>query len=126
MSRARFVDLGEDLVDRAALAGCGKRSIIFVSDLLDWPGEIEREDYDEVAGGYPDTEILGWEEWGWLGATGARRALAMALTGMMLDGEITRERAEELPQAAQRTAPTCSVTTASPRPTVSAAISMTR
>ena len=45
---------------------------------------------------YPDNEILGWEEWGWLGATGARKALAMALTGMMLDGEITRERAEEL------------------------------
>jgi hypothetical protein len=45
---------------------------------------------------YPDTELLGWEEWGWLGATGARKALAMALTGMMLDGEITRERAMEL------------------------------
>ena len=45
---------------------------------------------------YPDTEVLGWEEWGWLGATGARKALAMALTAMMLDGEITRERAMEL------------------------------
>ena len=45
---------------------------------------------------YPDTEELGWEEWGWLGATGARRALAMALTAMMLDGDITRDRALEL------------------------------
>lgn len=45
---------------------------------------------------YPDTAELGWEEWGWLGATGARKALAMALTGMMLDGEITRDRAMEL------------------------------
>ena len=45
---------------------------------------------------YPDNELLGWEEWGWLGATGARKALAMALTGMMLDREITRDRAMEL------------------------------
>jgi predicted TIM-barrel fold metal-dependent hydrolase len=45
---------------------------------------------------YPDTPELGWEEWGWLGATGARKALAMALTAMMQDGDITRERAEEV------------------------------
>lgn len=45
---------------------------------------------------YPDTPELGWEEWGWLGATGARKALAMALTAMMLDGDITRDRAMEL------------------------------
>jgi len=45
---------------------------------------------------YPDTAELGWEEWGWLGATGARKALAMALTAMMLDGDISRERAHEL------------------------------
>lgn len=45
---------------------------------------------------YPDNPELGWEEWGWLGATGARKALAMALTGMMLDGDISRDRAMEL------------------------------
>ena len=45
---------------------------------------------------YPDNDELGWEEWGWLGATGARKALAMALTGMMLDGDISRDRAMEL------------------------------
>lgn len=45
---------------------------------------------------YKDSDLVGWEEWGWLGATAARRALGMALTGMMRDGEITRERAEEI------------------------------
>lgn len=45
---------------------------------------------------YPDTPEIGWEEWGWLGATGARKALAMALTGMMRDGEITLEAAEKM------------------------------
>lgn len=39
---------------------------------------------------------IGWEEVGWLSATTGRQALALALTGMMNDGEITRERAVEL------------------------------
>ena len=38
----------------------------------------------------------GWEEGAYLGATTARRALALALTGMMRDGEIDRARAEAL------------------------------
>ena len=38
----------------------------------------------------------GWEQVAWVGTTTTRRALAMALTGMMRDGEITRARAEEL------------------------------
>jgi len=38
----------------------------------------------------------GWEEGVWLGTTTARRALALALTGMMQDGEIDRPRAEAL------------------------------
>ena len=37
-----------------------------------------------------------WPELAWLSNTTARQALAMALTGMMNDGEITRERALEL------------------------------
>jgi uncharacterized protein len=32
----------------------------------------------------------------WVGSTTARRALTIALTGMLRDGEITRERAEAL------------------------------
>jgi predicted TIM-barrel fold metal-dependent hydrolase len=38
----------------------------------------------------------GWEQVAWVGSTTARRALAMALTGMLRDGEIDRARAEQL------------------------------
>jgi predicted TIM-barrel fold metal-dependent hydrolase len=38
----------------------------------------------------------GWEQVAWVGSTTARRALAIALTGMMRDGEITRDRAQAL------------------------------
>ena len=34
----------------------------------------------------------GWERVAWVGTTTARRGLAIALTGMMRDGEITRAR----------------------------------
>jgi predicted TIM-barrel fold metal-dependent hydrolase len=45
---------------------------------------------------YKDSEVVGWEEWGWLGSTAGRKAIAIALTGMLRDGEITRERALEI------------------------------
>lgn len=45
---------------------------------------------------YADTDVVDWEEWGWLGATAGRRALAIALTGMLRDGDVTRARAEEI------------------------------
>ena len=56
---------------------------------------------------YPDKVLFGtdafafgpavdWGELAWLSNTTARQALALALTGMMNDGEITRERAGEL------------------------------
>jgi len=56
---------------------------------------------------YPDKILFGtdafsfgpevdWPEVAWLSNTTARQALALALTGMMNDGEITRERASEL------------------------------
>jgi predicted TIM-barrel fold metal-dependent hydrolase len=38
----------------------------------------------------------GWEQVAWVGSNTARRALAIALTGMMRDGEIGRERAHAL------------------------------
>ena len=44
----------------------------------------------------PGTPEINWEENGYVAATTARQALALALTGMMQDGEITRERAREL------------------------------
>jgi predicted TIM-barrel fold metal-dependent hydrolase len=56
---------------------------------------------------YPDRILFGtdafsfgpavdWGEVAWLSNTSARQALTLALTGMMNDGEITRERAVEL------------------------------
>jgi len=56
---------------------------------------------------YPDKVLFGtdafsfgpevdWGETAWLSNTTARQALALALTGMMNDGEISRERAVEL------------------------------
>jgi hypothetical protein len=38
----------------------------------------------------------GWEQVAWVGSMTARRALAIALTGMLRDGEIDRERAQAL------------------------------
>lgn len=39
---------------------------------------------------------IGWEEIAWTTNASSRRALAIALTGMMEDGEITRPRASEI------------------------------
>ena len=44
----------------------------------------------------------GWEQAAWVGATTARRAMAMALTAMVRDGEVTRARAEELARMVMR------------------------
>ena len=48
------------------------------------------------------TPEVGWEDSGWLAVKTGQQALAMALTGMMNDGEITRERALELAQMVMR------------------------
>lgn len=45
---------------------------------------------------YPYSDQLGWEESGWIAARTGREALALALTGMVRDGEISRDRAIEL------------------------------
>ncbi len=45
---------------------------------------------------YPNTPEIDWEVIGWQTTQSGREALAMALTGMMQDGEITRERALEI------------------------------
>jgi predicted TIM-barrel fold metal-dependent hydrolase len=42
------------------------------------------------------TPVISWEESGWLSARTARDALALALSGMVRDGEITRDRAVQL------------------------------
>ena len=45
---------------------------------------------------YPYSDEMGWEESGWLAARRGREALALALTAMMRDGEISHDRALEL------------------------------
>jgi uncharacterized protein len=45
---------------------------------------------------YPNTPEINWEEIGWQTSQSGREALAIALTGMIQDGEISRERALEL------------------------------
>jgi hypothetical protein len=45
---------------------------------------------------------IGWEEVGWLSNKTGREALALALSGMLRDGEITRARASELARMAMR------------------------
>jgi len=51
---------------------------------------------------YPYSAEMGWEESGWLAARRGREALGMALTAMMRDGEISRDRALELARLALR------------------------
>jgi predicted TIM-barrel fold metal-dependent hydrolase len=51
---------------------------------------------------YPFSEEMGWEEAGWVAATTGREALGLALTEMMHDGEITRERAMEIARMVMR------------------------
>jgi predicted TIM-barrel fold metal-dependent hydrolase len=60
---------------------------------------------EKVLFGTDAFEISGevsWTDHAWLTATSARQALALALTGMINDGEITRERALELARMVMR------------------------
>ena len=46
--------------------------------------------------GYALSDAEGWEETTWIASRNARQALALALTGMVDDGEITRARAASI------------------------------
>lgn len=48
------------------------------------------------------TPEVSWEELGWLTTRSSRQALALALTGMMQDGQISRKRAIELARMVMR------------------------
>ena len=50
----------------------------------------------------PNTDETSWEETGWIASQNAREALAIALGGMVRDGEITRARASEIGRLALR------------------------
>ena len=45
---------------------------------------------------YPYSDQLGWEQSGWVASDTGRQALGLALTEMMNDGELTRDRAVEI------------------------------
>jgi len=45
---------------------------------------------------YPFSPEVGWEEAGWIATNTGREALGLALSGMLRDNEITRDRAVEL------------------------------
>ncbi|MCA1630446.1 MAG: amidohydrolase family protein [Acidobacteria bacterium] len=51
---------------------------------------------------FPGSPEIDWEEFGWQTTTTARHALALALTGMVRDEEITRARAAEIARAVMR------------------------
>ena len=63
-----------------------------VRDFLEWYPEKIMFGTDL----YPNTPEIDWESIGWQTTQSGREALAIALTGMMQDGEITRQRALEL------------------------------
>ena len=48
------------------------------------------------ADGYALADAAGWEETTWIANRKGREALALALTGMVMDGEISRGRASAI------------------------------
>jgi hypothetical protein len=66
---------------------------VVLRDWLEWYPEKILFGTDLSPGGPPQMD---WEESGYVAAANARKALALALTGMMNDGEIARGRAIEL------------------------------
>lgn len=46
--------------------------------------------------GYPFSDGMGWAESTWIASRNGREALGIALTGMLCDGEITRDRADAI------------------------------
>jgi uncharacterized protein len=51
---------------------------------------------------YPFSDEMGWEESAWTGARRGREALGIALTNMLRDGTVTRDRAKELARMVMR------------------------
>jgi predicted TIM-barrel fold metal-dependent hydrolase len=79
------VSMMDDILSPTVLAG------VLRQWLGEWPDKILFGS-DAFDGGAEQ----GWEQIAWVGTTTTRRALAIALTGMMRDGEIARDRAQAL------------------------------
>ena len=88
MSKANVyadISMMDDILTPTLLAG------VLRQWLGEWPEKVLFGS-DAFDGG----QEQGWEQIAWVGTTTTRRALAIALTGMMRDGEITRDRAQTL------------------------------
>jgi hypothetical protein len=72
--------------------------------LREWLGEYpDKVLFGTDAFADHNEDPVGWVETGWVAARTARRALGIALTGMMNDGEISRDRAVQIAQMVMRT-----------------------
>ncbi|MGA8530231.1 MAG: hypothetical protein WB622_10985 [Acidobacteriaceae bacterium] len=58
--------------------------------------EFEPETVFFGTDGYPCSDEMRWAESTWIASRDARMALGIALTGMVRDGEISRQRAVEI------------------------------
>jgi predicted TIM-barrel fold metal-dependent hydrolase len=87
MAAGRYLDFSaQDLsLTPATLAGSIRKWLEFVPEKVLFGTDA-----------YPYSDEMGWEESGWMAAKNGREALAIALTGMLRDGEISRSRASEL------------------------------
>lgn len=79
------ISMMDDILSPTVLAG------VLRQWLGEWPDKVLFGS-DAFDGGAEQ----GWEQVAWVGSTTARKALAIALTGMMRDGEISRDRAQQL------------------------------
>ena len=79
------ISMMDDILSPTMLAG------VLRQWLGEWPDKV-LFGTDAFDGGAEQ----GWEQVAWVGSTTARRALAIALTGMLRDGEINRDRAQTL------------------------------
>ncbi|MGH9409143.1 MAG: amidohydrolase family protein, partial [Vicinamibacterales bacterium] len=80
-----------DFSGLAYYAGVDAQADVLRSWLSEWPEKV-------LFGtdGSPDSPAIGWAETGWVASQTAREALAIALTGMIEDGEVTRAQASHL------------------------------
>jgi uncharacterized protein len=88
------ISLMDQMLSPAVLAGV----------LREWLGEYpDKVLFGTDAFADRNEDPVGWVESGWVAARTARRALGIALTGMMNDGDISRDRAVEIAQMVLRT-----------------------
>jgi predicted TIM-barrel fold metal-dependent hydrolase len=85
------ISMMDDILSPTALAA------VLRQWLSEWPDKVLFGS-DAFDGGAEQ----GWEQVAWVASTTARRALAIALTGMMRDGEINRDRAQAIARMVMR------------------------